>query len=37
MTPEQLGALIHYRIDQAHETLHEAEILYDQSAAVDDE
>ncbi len=32
MTPEQLEALIHYRIEQAHETLREADILFDQSA-----
>ncbi len=32
MTPEQLDALIRYRIEQAHETLREADILYAQSA-----
>jgi len=30
---EQLKALIHYRIDQAHETLQEAQILLDQGTA----
>ncbi len=32
MTPEQLDGLIRYRIEQAHETLREADILYAQSA-----
>ncbi len=32
MTPEQLDALICYRIEQAHETLREVEILFHQSA-----
>ncbi len=32
MKPEQLEALIRYRIDQAHETLREADILFAQSA-----
>jgi hypothetical protein len=32
MKPEQLDALIRYRIEQAHETLREAEILFGQSA-----
>jgi uncharacterized protein (UPF0332 family) len=32
MTPDQLKALIHYRMEQAHETLREANILLDQSA-----
>jgi type II secretory pathway predicted ATPase ExeA len=32
MTPAQLEALIRYRIDQAYETLREAELLFDQSA-----
>lgn len=32
MKPEQLEALLHYRIEQAHETLREAEILLDKSA-----
>jgi len=32
MTPEQLEALIRYRIEQAHETLREADILFAQSA-----
>lgn len=32
MMPEQLEALIRYRIEQAHETLREADILFAQSA-----
>lgn len=32
MNPEQLGALIRYRMEQAYETLREAEILLDESA-----
>lgn len=32
MTQEQLDTLVRYRIEQAHETLHEAKILLDQSA-----
>jgi len=32
MMPEQLNALICYRIEQAHETLREADILFGQSA-----
>lgn len=32
MMSEQLDALIRYRIEQAHETLREADILYAQSA-----
>ena len=32
MNPEQLEALLRYRIEQAHETLREAEILFKQSA-----
>jgi len=30
--PEQLEALLRYRIEQAHETLREAEVLLDESA-----
>jgi len=32
MTPEQLEILVTYRIGQSHETLKEAEILFEQSA-----
>ena len=32
MKPEQLAALIDYRLEQAHETLREAEILLNESA-----
>jgi len=32
MSPGQLEALLRYRLDQAHETLHEAEILLDENA-----
>ncbi len=32
MTPEQLEILISYRIGQSHETLREAEVLFNQSA-----
>lgn len=32
MKPEQLEDLLHYRMEQAHETLREAEILLDGSA-----
>jgi uncharacterized protein (UPF0332 family) len=32
MKPEQLEALLRYRIEQAHETLWEAEILLNESA-----
>jgi len=32
MSSEQLRQLIHLRIRQAHETLHEAEILFEQSS-----
>lgn len=33
MNSEQLGALIGYRIEQAQETIHEAQILLDEGAA----
>ena len=32
MKPEQLEDLLHYRMEQAHETLREAEILLNESA-----
>ncbi len=32
MKPEQLEELLHYRLKQAHETLHEADILFRESA-----
>lgn len=32
MKPEQLRDLLHYRLDQAHESLHEATLLFDATA-----